>query len=249
MLLEFACQNCGALFRAGRHAAESVRCPRCRAPQLTQRGTTAEELPAAVRQVDVRHGDERVAAEPSFNPYQSPTSFLNVSAATAVRSVAMSDGAASRWSRLWAAMTDGLILTAAVVLFHIAHLALLKTTLPETGLRGDVADDSWFSPSQAELAAYFAVSLLQGALIAIRGQSVGKMLFGIRIVRCGDDGKAGFFCAVLLRHWLPLAIRLLSPPPVAAAFYLIDVCWIFFPQARCLHDLFSGARVITVRRA
>jgi uncharacterized RDD family membrane protein YckC len=90
-----------------------------------------------------------------------------------------------------------------------------------------------------------ALAVLQGFLIASRSQSVGKILFNLRIVRAADGGKAGFLHAFLIRsgimtvfEYTPILNILYLP------FWLVDCCFIFRADRRCLHDLMAGTKVV-----
>ena len=93
--------------------------------------------------------------------------------------------------------------------------------------------------------------MAQWALIASRGQTVGKMLLRMRIVRT-SGAKVDFLHGVVLRAWPVLAIQLgpalLSPSlkPLTGILYLVDVLFIFGAARRCVHDRIAGTRVIDV---
>jgi uncharacterized RDD family membrane protein YckC len=78
-------------------------------------------------------------------------------------------------------------------------------------------------------------------LLGVRGQSIGKLLLGIHIVRAQDGSRAGFLKAVLLR-WVLFAIiesvRILGPVLMVG-----DVLLIFRKDRRCLHDLVADTLV------
>jgi len=84
--------------------------------------------------------------------------------------------------------------------------------------------------------------LLQATLITVRGQTVGKMLTRIRIVRAKDGSAAGFVHGFLLRGFLPRCLR--HVPFVGVLFWFVDNCFIFRDDHRCLHDLMGGTKVV-----
>ncbi len=84
-------------------------------------------------------------------------------------------------------------------------------------------------------------AIVQIVLLVNRGQTVGKMLLGIRIVKL-DGSKAGFGSVFLLRAILPGLIG--GIPTVGVVFSLIDVLLIFREDRRCIHDLMAGTIVI-----
>ncbi len=108
--------------------------------------------------------------------------------------------------------------------------------------------------------AAFAAMSVHAVLIAWRGQSVAKMLFGVRIVRA--DGRApGLVHGVLLRY-LPFTLLSLLPSAVAAlrgslwssswvfvlstVVHLVDALMITGKGRCCLHDRLSDTRVIAI---
>jgi uncharacterized RDD family membrane protein YckC len=78
----------------------------------------------------------------------------------------------------------------------------------------------------------------QSWLIAKTGQSVGKKLVGIKIVRYGTDEHVGFVRAVLVRWWVN---GLISQIPI---YFIIDSLFIFREDQRCVHDHMAGTEVV-----
>jgi len=79
-------------------------------------------------------------------------------------------------------------------------------------------------------------------LLAREGQTLGKKIVGVRVVRQADGGGAGFVGTWLLRAFVPgllAAIPLLGDP-----FMLVNVLFIFGEERRCLHDLIAGTKVV-----
>ncbi|MBN9118566.1 MAG: RDD family protein [Planctomycetes bacterium] len=86
-----------------------------------------------------------------------------------------------------------------------------------------------------------AFAALQVALLATRGQHVGKWVLGLVIVR--DDGtRAGFVHAFLLRDGINILIGVL--PGIGTVYKLLDDCFIFSADQKCLHDRIAGTRVV-----
>jgi uncharacterized RDD family membrane protein YckC len=79
-------------------------------------------------------------------------------------------------------------------------------------------------------------------LLTLRGQTLGKLLLGIQIMRSGDDSRAGFLRAVLLRSLLPVFALFL--PHVGPFLVIADVLLIFRSDRRCLHDFIADTRVV-----
>ncbi len=79
-------------------------------------------------------------------------------------------------------------------------------------------------------------------LLTVRGQTLGKLLLGIQIVRFSDDSRAGFLKAVLLRSLLFVLIGFL--PHIGPFLLIADVLLIFRADRRCLHDFIADTRVV-----
>lgn len=92
------------------------------------------------------------------------------------------------------------------------------------------------------LAASFTLFVIQVWMLSTRGQTIGKRMLGIRIVRHPDNRQAGFVHAWLLRNLVPGLIQML--PWIGFAFFLVDSCLIFTEQRRCLHDHIAGTKVV-----
>ncbi len=86
--------------------------------------------------------------------------------------------------------------------------------------------------------------LVQGTLLTLRSQSVGKLLLGTRIVRHADNARTGFVHAFLLRGTIVWAIERI--PILGSLFWLVDVCFIFGDERRCVHDYIAGTKVVKI---
>ena len=82
------------------------------------------------------------------------------------------------------------------------------------------------------------VVLVQGGLLVARGQTIGKKLVNIQIVRSKDGQNGGFVSNVLLRAIVNSIITLIP------LYLLIDVLFIFSDTKRCLHDRLAGTIVV-----
>lgn len=92
--------------------------------------------------------------------------------------------------------------------------------------------------------------VVQVWLLSVRGQSIGKLLLRIRVVRL-DDTKAGFVHAWLMREALVTLIGVVAgllpfvgPILLRPGFHLTDWCFIFRDDQRCVHDLIAGTKVV-----
>jgi uncharacterized RDD family membrane protein YckC len=83
--------------------------------------------------------------------------------------------------------------------------------------------------------------LVQSWPLATRGQTVGKMALGLRIVR-PDGTPASAGRVIGLRYVLPYV---LTPFTMLAAVYgIVDALMIFRANRRCLHDLIADTIVV-----
>lgn len=81
---------------------------------------------------------------------------------------------------------------------------------------------------------------------AMRGQSYGKRVCGIRIVDA-EGNAPGWIRGVAVRGFaIPVVALLLDPvgPGWGTALRIADLAFMLLPGARCLHDLLAGTRVI-----
>jgi uncharacterized RDD family membrane protein YckC len=92
--------------------------------------------------------------------------------------------------------------------------------------------------------AVLTLSIVQIVMISTRGQSIGKRILGIRIVRHPDGSKAGFVNGWLIRSFVIGIIGAI--PWLGMIFTLVDICFIFREDRRCIHDLMAGTYVVKV---
>lgn len=147
---------------------------------------------------------------------------------------------ASSISRLFAQLVDGFLTIVSVLvgvglLIGLNSLGILEFE-PSAQESLNLADTVALNA-----VLYFSVlvlSIVQWNLIATSGQTLGKKLLGVRIIRLG--GKTpGFFQGVVLRNWIA---SLLYAIPFM---FLISVVLIVFTESkRGLHDYIAGTRVV-----
>jgi uncharacterized RDD family membrane protein YckC len=153
---------------------------------------------------------------------------------------------APRLTRLAAMIAD-------MILFFICLIPFYPIVTSDS-LMSWATDRDWshftslpgFAPA-AIIAGIAAVLLgvAQMVLLSMRGQTVGKMICRIRIVRFADGGAAGFVRAYLLRS---LLVSLIAQIPVfGGIFALVDIGFIFSSGRRCLHDYIAGTVVVNAR--
>lgn len=74
------------------------------------------------------------------------------------------------------------------------------------------------------------------------GQTIGKRVMGIRVVR--TDGTRVAFGRFVFLRWLPITI-LGMIPLLGYVISLLDALLIFRDSRLCIHDQFAGTRVVT----
>lgn len=161
--------------------------------------------------------------------------------------VAAAGELADPWVRLGAWFLDNVI----AFLCCLPGLLLLGVTV----VRDLLAHHGNLSPELTGRAAVgmmllaiggLALLIVQIWLLTTRGQTIAKRILGIRIVTVADNANPGFVKAVLLRWFVPelitLFLNLLAP--LGFIFFVVDSCFIFRADRRCIHDLIAGTRVV-----
>jgi uncharacterized RDD family membrane protein YckC len=140
---------------------------------------------------------------------------------------------AGRGIRFGAAMIDGLLFTAAYVPLIIAMFGQQMTTF----------DPQLFVSIWGMLSAAIIIALLAVTFVLVRrnGQTIGKKLVGIKVVR-SDGTRATLGRIFWLRNvvnGIPSAIPLLG-----YVYVLIDHLLIFGDKRQCLHDRIADTIVV-----
>jgi uncharacterized RDD family membrane protein YckC len=86
-----------------------------------------------------------------------------------------------------------------------------------------------------------ALGITNLVLLYSNGQSLGKKIVGTKVVMA--DGSRAPLWRILLLRWLPLAIVAVIPL-VNLVLAIVDACFIFGAERRCLHDLIAGTIVV-----
>lgn len=130
-----------------------------------------------------------------------------------------------------------------------AHLLNILTLMPVAVLVGigvALEDPNSSSPGTATalllgLSGLYIIGLFIYNMVRLstHGQSLGKQWVGIKIVGFEDNSNAGFVKAVLLRMIVNTLIGFFVP------FYgLVDSCFVFREDRRCIHDLLASTHVV-----
>lgn len=162
-------------------------------------------------------------ASAAVNPYAPPRQGVRRATATPQRAVSEN---ASPGVRLGAVVLDNLAFFACVMPAAFMSSGTVttegdKTLLMIIGLL------------------FLSVLLTNLFLMGMFGQTIGKKMLGIRIVSVETGSKAGFFQIVLLRNFVAQGLLYIVP-----FFGLVDICYIFSEDHRCLHDKIAGTKVL-----
>jgi uncharacterized RDD family membrane protein YckC len=144
---------------------------------------------------------------------------------------------ASRSVRLGAALLDTLI-NGAIFIAVGSYLA--------GSFDAAMAWSKTASPLQtftANMAGFAVYLLLHGYLLATRGETIGKRLCGIRIVR--TDGKPAGLWRILALRLFPITLLSALPlPHLSSVFTWLDCLLIFRASHQCLHDQIADTVVV-----
>ena len=85
--------------------------------------------------------------------------------------------------------------------------------------------------------------IVQIYLLSAHGQTIGKKLVGVRIVKQETEENGGFLTNIVMRSILPGIIG--SIPFLGLFFSIVNLLFIFREDRRCLHDLIAGTIVVS----
>ena len=167
------------------------------------------------------------SAASSINPYAAPVSNV-LSVPKPVGDLELS----GRWYRWLSAFVENLI------------FGLCAVPLVLSGIFDESSDASEMNVYLAALSGllFLTLGILQLVMLATRGQSIGKRLLGMRIVTHPDGQNPGGVKTILLRGVVPAVIGMI--PVLGPLFSLVNVCFIFREDRRCIHDLIAGTQVV-----
>jgi uncharacterized RDD family membrane protein YckC len=140
---------------------------------------------------------------------------------------------ASRWSRLFAVLIDGVI----GILVAIPFWAF-------SGAWDYVTSGQQLPYHYALLGGVYGFVgflLVHYYFLNNRGQTVGKRIIGIKIVDLENNLTGAN--PLIVKRYLPIsAVGLI--PIVGSLLLLVDALFIFRKDRRCIHDLIAGTRVV-----
>ena len=142
---------------------------------------------------------------------------------------------AGRWTRLGATLIDALL--AGLAFGLLALVSPFNIFAPPASSSG-----IWMLMVQNLVLGFILFLVIHGYLLATRGQTVGKALLKIKIVR--SDGSPASFARIVGLRYLTTSV-LASIPLVGTLYGLLDVLLIFRASRRCLHDNIADTIVVT----
>ena len=160
------------------------------------------------------------------NPYAPPQADIQVESTDEVQ-------LAGRWARFGGATVDGLIGMAAVF-----------GALYASGQWDEFMSDAQTLTETMYITAGYLLFflLIQGYPLATRGQTLGKILLGTRIVAVADGRILPLWKVFGLRY---VSVSLISLVPIVGQiFNIVNGLLIFRADRRCGHDLIAGTRVV-----
>lgn len=169
---------------------------------------------------------------PAFNPYAAPQSNIVTSAMTPQLNLA------SRGLRLGAACLDTFIMMVVMILPMIPGFIAIAQSENAGKLQNNFPVHSlyWFG---AAFLASLGLLIWNAIWLARYGQTIAKRMLGIRIVCFPSGLPAGVGKAFWLRAVVNYLINSFVP-----LYGLVDACFIFREDQRCLHDLIADTTVI-----
>lgn len=175
-----------------------------------------------------------VSGGADYNPYATPQANIVTKAMGQSQSHL---NLASRWIRLGAALLDAIVLMAVIFIPVVIGAGLM-----ETRGRSGSSDTPTVAIAFFVLACLATLGLMiyNIVLLTTQGQTLAKKWLGLRIVTFSDGKNPGFVKAVLLRSVVNTLIGQVVP-----LYGIVDVCFIFREDKRCLHDLIADTTVIT----
>lgn len=144
---------------------------------------------------------------------------------------------ADRGTRFLAALVDGLLVAA--VIWAIFMIPALRPTIAAE--QSAAAGGMWTFNAVSFTVGVVVFLAVQGWPLLTRGQTVGKMLFKLRIVR-SDGSKVDAARLLGLRYGIGILVNVNAG--VSMIYGLVDSLLIFRESRKCLHDSIADTQVI-----
>jgi uncharacterized RDD family membrane protein YckC len=165
------------------------------------------------------------------NPYSPPVSDLMF-----VDEIRKDGQLAGRFTRLAASLVDSIV--GLVFGFPLMYFMGIWSYVG----RGQQAP--FLLIAAATVLGFLWFLLVHGYLLKKNGQTIGKLLTGIRISDL--EGRVPSFSTLIFFRYLPMSILSLIPL-VGPYLSFVDVCFIFRADRRCVHDFVAGTKVVLAK--
>lgn len=213
MPIEFSCSNCFTSIRVPDDSAgKQAQCPACNSVSAVPTPFADQPSPS------------------SANPFDSPQQPATVSPFGGGKIQL-----AERGTRLFAVLVDMAATIGPFALFGLMGVIIAAS------LDNDAGGVMCAICVVIGVIMMFGVAIYNMVLTMNTGETIGKRMMAIRIVKESDCSPPGFVHGVLLRSWVMI---LLSQVPFVG---LIDVLMIFGDKRQCLHDMIASTRVVKGR--
>jgi uncharacterized RDD family membrane protein YckC len=171
-----------------------------------------------------------------FNPYEAPAAIVADPVGTEFLELA------DRGTRLGAKMLDGVIVGGGLLVIGVIAAIAIPALLSQR--RGGGMPNAFFIVFGV-LAGGLLLALMIWNLVWLHryGQTIAKRILKIRIVRSNGD-RVGLGRVVGLRIVVMWVIEMI--PFLGPLFSLVDICFIFRDDRRCIHDLVADTIVVKV---
>lgn len=179
------------------------------------------------------------SAAASINPYAAPASNV-LRTPSAGEAFELAD----RGTRLGASFIEGFVfmIAAAPIIIAVGLNEVIAEGIPEASLTEAEPAEMNFVLLGLGLVLVLGVFIYQLVLLATRGQSIGKRIVGIRIVSHPEGDNPGGVKTILMRGFVPGIIS--NIPLLGPIFSIVNICFIFREDRRCIHDLIAGTQVV-----
>ena len=170
-----------------------------------------------------------MSSTPDQNPFAPPTARVD--------DVAVADGLelGGRGQRLGAVLIDGVI---QAVAYAVIVGTLFAAVFPSLG---NASNAGLIAIVMSALSSMLLFVLIQGYPLATSGQTFGKKLLGLRIVR--SNGERADAVRLIGRRYL-LIWLIASIPVIGWLFAIVDALMIFRDSRLCLHDNIADTIVV-----
>ena len=235
MPIRFKCNLCGKALKVDESkAGKQVRCPGCTEVILIPQ--PEEELVEVEYEYDQQEDQDEEDQDDDNddrNPYRGPKS--EGTAVKKKRSRRDNRPLSSPLKRLGGAFVDGgVVMLGGVIPFLIAIYV-------DSGQPGSSVSLVFMVIG---LLGLLGLGIANLYLMATQSQSIAKWLLKMQVADYEKGGPAGFVKVFLLRG---VVNGILGAIPIVGPLYtLVDLCFIFGEEHRCLHDQIAGTKVVDI---